>query len=141
LLALAEAGFWGRFVVGPPSATPTFIKTAGPAAELARLVALAPDPRTVDSAFRAAYRGQIDADPPPVAVVAMDATRVLLAALATQPALVPPDRAAIRAALPRVTYTGLTGPIAFAPDGQRRDGPIWVFQVRAGEFPGEPLTY
>jgi branched-chain amino acid transport system substrate-binding protein len=143
LADLNAIGFSGEFVVAPPAATANFVKVAGTAAGGAQLLSLAPN--LADAAererFRAAYRGQIDADPAPVAAPAYDAANALLAALrrAGVGGAVRPDRAAVARALAATDVAGTTGRVRFGPDGGRLEAPLYLYRAIPGEFPGERI--
>jgi len=77
----------------------------------------------------------------PRAVLAYDATHVLLDAieLAIQEDGYP-SRQGVTAALPKVQRRGLTGDIVFDAAGRRIDAPVWLYNIVDKSYPGRVLV-
>jgi branched-chain amino acid transport system substrate-binding protein len=90
--------------------------------------------------FVAGYEALAGQPPGPQAILAYDATGVLLEAIAR--AIVAegkPSRVAVTAQLAEIHFEGLTGPIAFDARGDRLDPTIYVHRVEAGN-PYRPVN-
>jgi len=121
------------FMGGPAWGTEALIKVAGDAARNTWFVTGTPRGKGLEEAdrFLRAYSGLAGHDPGPDAVLAYDATRALLAALAT--AIEDrgyPTRQGTREALGGSSLQGVTGPIRFDPMGARRNVSVWVYAVK-----------
>lgn len=102
---------------------------------------------SADSDFAAAYQSLSGLPPGPRAVLAYDAANVLLDSLeqviikdqghwyARQP-----GRAEIKASISAVSRQGISGVIAFGPDGHRIDAPVWVYQISEARYPGTVIN-
>lgn len=91
--------------------------------------------------FVASYEALAGQPPGPQAILAYDATGVLLEAIAR--AIVAegkPDRAAVTAQLAETNFEGLTGPIAFDARGDRLNPVIYIHRVEAGN-PYRPVNW
>ncbi len=74
---------------------------------------------------------------PPRAVLAYDATHVLLTAIERNIAQEGrPSRKGIIATLPRVQAEGLTGTIAFDANGRRLHPLVWLYRIEDDRYPG-----
>jgi branched-chain amino acid transport system substrate-binding protein len=90
--------------------------------------------------FVAGYEALAGQPPGPQAVLAYDATGVLLEAISR--AIVAegkPSRVAVTAQLAKIHFKGLTGPIAFDARGDRRDPVIYIHRVEAAD-PYNPVN-
>jgi branched-chain amino acid transport system substrate-binding protein len=90
----------------------------------------AADPRPEVQAFVAAYKKKYNETPTAYAALAYDATKLLAQAVDK----VGPDRIKIRdylASLPE-SYHGVTGPIAFGPNGDPKDKSMLMARIRQG---------
>jgi hypothetical protein len=74
--------------------------------------------------------------------LAYEAAQVLLdaieAALADSGRL--PTRSDIRAKINTVQRLGLSGDLAFDSQGQRRQPPVWLYEISDGAYPGRLLA-
>ena len=83
--------------------------------------------------FVASYEALAGQPPGPQAILAYDATGILLEAVARAIAAEgKPGRAAVTAQLAETKFEGLTGPIAFDARGDRLDPVIYIHRVEAG---------
>jgi ABC-type branched-subunit amino acid transport system substrate-binding protein len=150
ILALRRANvslpLFGHVDVGSPQV----VQVANAAANDLIFVSPGPDPGDVPGAndFIEAYQTLAGFLPGPRAVLAYDATNVLLDAVEQamlaqsqtmferQAALEPPTRSEVSAVISKVQRHGISGDIAFDAQGQRVDAPVWVFQISEEEYPG-----
>ena len=127
-----SAGLRASFVGGPEWATDAFRKLAGDLASAAWFVSGAPRGRDLYGSqdFVVAYRERGGHEPGPDAVLAYDATRLLLTALREAIGREGhPTRQGVREALSEVSLSGVTGPIAFDPSGARVKARTWVYRA------------
>lgn len=115
------------------------VQVAGPAAN--GLTYVSPGPAPVDIAadqFSTAYQSLAGFPPGPRAVLAYEATNILLAAIeqALLEGPTPPERVDVKAAINQIQLAGLTGPIAFDDQGRRLNAPLWVYQISNEAYPG-----
>lgn len=123
------------------------VQVAGPAAN--GLVFVSPGPATAEGdgsdSFSQTYQAAAGYPPPPRAILAYDATQILLDALAQTMKLdnkwynQTTQRTAISQNLAQVARPGLTGPIAFGADGRRINAPVWVYQISEVRYPGNSI--
>jgi branched-chain amino acid transport system substrate-binding protein len=140
VLALQAAGIsvplFGQVEVGSPQLT----QVAATAADGLIFVSPGPNPADVAeaAAFSEAYRSLAGFPPGPRAILAYDATQVLLDAIEQAMAAhqTAPTRTAVRSIIAHVRRQGLTGQIAFDAQGWRIDAPVWVYQISGGQYPG-----
>ena len=140
VLTLHEANVllpvFGQVDVGSPQ----LLQVARAAANDLIFVSPGPDPQDVPGggAFIEAYQALAGFLPGPRAVLAYDAAHVLLDAI--EQAILEnqgrPTRAEVRAALPDIQRRGMSGDIAFDPQGERIDAPLWVYQISEEKYPG-----
>ncbi len=126
-----EALFMGASDWGSPKLT----QIGGTAAEGVFYVTGAPALEEIGgaAAFAAAYEALAGQPPGPQAILAYDATGVLLAAMARAIAAEgQPSRTAVAAQLAKTHFEGLTGPMAFDTRGDRLDPVIYIHRVEAG---------
>ncbi|MCB9077549.1 MAG: ABC transporter substrate-binding protein [Anaerolineaceae bacterium] len=102
---------------------------------------------SADSDFVAAYQALSGLPPGPRAVLAYDAANVLLDSI--EQAIIKdqgywyarqPSRAEIKASILAVSRQGVSGVIAFGPDGRRIDAPVWVYQISEARYPGTVIN-
>ena len=127
-----SAGLRASFVGGPEWATDAFRKVAGDVASGAWFVTGAPRLKDLcgPQDFVAAYRKQGGHEPGPDAVLAYEATRLLLAALReTIGREGHPTRQGVREVLSGISLSGVTGPIAFDPRGARVKAHAWIYRA------------
>lgn len=130
---------FGQVEVGSPQT----VQVAKTAADGLIYVSPGPDPQTLPeaAAFVKAYQDLAGFPPGPRAILAYDATQVLLdgigQSLRTNNHQL--NRAEINAGIIKVQRRGLTGDIAFDSRGRRVKAPVWVYQITAGAYPGTPL--
>jgi branched-chain amino acid transport system substrate-binding protein len=123
------------FMGGGDWGSPKLTQIGGAAVEGALYVTSAPVLEEIGgtSEFVAGYEALAGQPPGPQAVLAYDATGVLLEAIAR--AIVAegkPSRGAVTAQLAEIHFEGLTGPIAFDAWGDRLNPPIYIYRVEAG---------
>ena len=160
LLALRTAGWEGTFLGGPELAAPDFAAVAGQAAEGAFFVTPWPFPVGVPGSaetrvfledlvsggkadFVAAYQAvSNDVPPGPLALVAYEATWVLLEALKRDIAAhEAATREGIGTALETTQREGVLGSITFDTDHNWSDAPLYWYRVGAGGVPvNQPAT-
>lgn len=119
--------------------SPQTLQVAQEAAADFIFVSPGPDPRQIDEAasFVAAYEALAGFPPGPRAVLAYDATHVLLEAIKQSLSHDHfPARAQVGAALAKVQHQGLSGSIAFDRRGGRLAAPVWVYQIADDTYPG-----
>ncbi|MDH4135814.1 MAG: ABC transporter substrate-binding protein, partial [Anaerolineae bacterium] len=91
--------------------------------------------------FVAGYEALAGQPPGPQAILAYDATSVLLEALSR--AIIAegkPSRLAVTTQLAEIHFEGLTGPIAFDARGDRLEPVIYIHRVEAGN-PYHPVNW
>ncbi len=128
-LAQARANGGAAELYGPPLwGQPQFAALAGAAANDVRFVAPAPYPAdSTDPGFAARYQAISNGvEPRAYAVLAYDATRLLLAAIARTAA--PPTRAGVGDVLAHSNYAGLSGPISFDDQHNWAEAKGWVYE-------------
>lgn len=124
--------------------SPQVVQMAGAAANGLIYVSPGPDPTGVAGAesFVEAYRTLAGFTPGPRAVLAYDATQVLLDAI-NQAMLrnnYQPTRSEVSAIINNIQRRGISGDIAFDTRGQRINSPVWVYQITEEEYPGTPIV-
>jgi branched-chain amino acid transport system substrate-binding protein len=129
-----QRGVDALFLGGGDWGSPELTQIGGAAVEGALYVTSAPALGEIGRTdeFVAGYEGLAAARPGPQALLAYDATGVLLEAVAR--AIVAegePSRAAVTAQLAETNLTGLTGPIAFDARGDRLDPVVYIHRVEA----------
>jgi branched-chain amino acid transport system substrate-binding protein len=144
LAALAQAEIeLPRFAVAEAGGR-QLVQVAGEAANGLLFVSPGPAATELDpaSTFVQNYQRLAGLPPGPRAVLAYDATQVLLDAIAQAMGQTgrPPSRAEVKAALITVRRPGLSGAIAFDQQGQRLNPPVWVYQIADGRYPGRPIA-
>ena len=139
LLALRRAGVSLPVLGQVDAGSPQVVQVAGEAAN--GLIYVSPGPNPADVAgsegFVKAYQSLAGFAPGPRAVLAYEATQVLLGAI--ELAMVhkdQPGRADISAVITTVQRRGLSGEIAFNAQGERLNAPVWVYQISGEEYPG-----
>lgn len=140
------------FLGGDSLDGPAFLQLAGAAARGAYYLSLVPDPAALPAAraWAAAYRGRFGGEPGGLALLAYDATRLLLAAAwKAAGGSVPggagaaglPGRWEITQALRGLRFPGLSGPIAFDDKGENVHAAERAprFLRLEGAYPGVPV--
>ncbi len=130
-----QKGIDALFMGGGDWGSPQLMQIGGATVEGTLYVTSAPALEEIGGTeeFVAGYESLAGQPPGPQAIMAYDATDVLLEAIAR--AIVAkgqPDRAAVKAQLAKTHFEGLTGPIAFDAQGDRLDPAIYVHRVEAG---------
>jgi branched-chain amino acid transport system substrate-binding protein len=123
--------------------SPQTLQVAREAAAGFIFVSPGPDPRQVNEAdsFVAAYQALAGFPPGPRALLAYDATQVLLEAIKQSLSDNPmPVRPQVGAALATVQHQGLSGLIAFDRLGRRVAAPVWIYQITDNTYPGALVT-
>lgn len=144
IVAFDQVGMNPPLFGGPAAGSSQLIEVAGSKANGFIFVSPGPDPTTLPAAadFVTAYQGLAGFPPGPRAVLAYEATQVLLdaieAALADSGRL--PARSDIRATINTVQRLGLSGDLTFDSQGQRRQPPLWLYQISDDTYPGRLLA-
>ncbi len=119
-------------------------QAAGLAADGVMIVS--PGPDIIDAPgyedFAAAYQNMAGFPPNPRAILAYDATHVLLDAI--EQAMISndkwynnqPNRTGISTVISNIQHQGVSGPILFNKQGQRLDAPLWLYQISEMSYPG-----
>jgi branched-chain amino acid transport system substrate-binding protein len=143
LVALREAEMTLPVLGQVETGSPQTLQVAQTAAEGFIFVSPGPDPRQLEEAptFVEAYQALAGFPPGPRAVLAYDATQVLLDAL-EQSLAAPqmPLRAQVSAVIGTVQRQGLSGEIVFYRRGERVNAPVWVYQMTETVYPGVLLS-
>jgi branched-chain amino acid transport system substrate-binding protein len=139
LVALRERGVSASFVSGSDIGSILLTQMAGDAADGVFYATPAPAPADLGGAeeFMQGYRALAGFEPGPRAVLAYDATNVLLDAVDS--AIREngrPTRRGVVAGLGTVRRRGLGGSIVFDGSGRRENPPVWIYQIRGGRYPG-----
>ncbi len=121
--------------------SPQLVQVAKQAAEGVTYISPGPASSTFDEAtnFVEAYQSLAGFLPGPRAVLAYDATNVLLDAIeqAFRVQGRQPTRSEVSAAIINIKRQGLSGKIVFDTRGQRVNAPIWIYQIdEEGRYPG-----
>ena len=130
------------FMGGGDWGSPKLMQIGGATVEGALYVTSAPALEEIGGTdeFVVGYEALAGRPPGPQAILAYDATGLLLEAISR--AIVAegkPSRAAVTAQLAEIHFEGLTGPIAFDARGDRLDPVIYVHKVEAGN-PYRPVN-
>ena len=144
ILALEQANIslplLGQVDVGSPQ----MVQVAKEAANGLIFVSPGPDPQHIAGAgsFIETYQALAGFPPGPRAVLAYDATHVLLDAIEQAGRIINhrPARAEVSAAIASVQRQGLSGEIRFDAQGQRIHAPVWVYQISEEKYPGVLLA-
>jgi len=120
------------------------VQVAGPAANGTFFVSPGPGTADVqaDEAFVEAYQSLAGLPPSPRAILAYDATNVLLDSI--EQAMITniqwisghPGRDEISEGINHVQRQGITGQIRFDTNGRRIDAPIWLYEISNSSYPG-----
>lgn len=119
------------------------VEVAQKAANGLIFVSPGPDPQQMEQAatFNEAFQTLAGFPPGPRAVLAYDATQILLDAV--EQGLqnnYAPTRAEVSALLSTVERQGLSGDIVFDQRGERVNAPVWVYQIVDEAYPGVLLS-
>jgi len=121
------------------------VQVAGAAAN--GLIFVSPGPDAADvlghESFTEAYTALAGFPPGPRAVLAYDATNILLNSIERAIILgdrYQPGRAQVSAVITSVQHQGITGKIVFNNHGRRLDAPVWVYQISESRYPGNPVA-
>lgn len=143
LVALRQANSTVPVLGQVETGSPQTLQVAQDAATGFIFVSPSPDPRQIHEAapFVAAYEKLARFPPGPRALLAYDATHILLEAIAQSLADKDfPGRAQVATALTTIQYQGLSGSIAFDRTGGRVAAPVWVYQITDNTYPGKLVT-
>ena len=126
---LKSLGITAKFLGGDGIQSPEFIKLAGDAADGAEgsSPGLPLDKMPGGKGFGEKYKSKFNIDVQIYAPYAYDAANVLIDAMKRANST---DPAKILAELPKTTYTGVTGPIAFDEKGDLKNGPVTVYEAK-----------
>lgn len=145
ILAARQAGFDAPLLGQTDVGSPQVVQVAESAANGLMFVSPGPAPADVvgGAAFIEAYQQLAGFPPGPRALLAYDATHVLLdgIALAVQEQGEPPTRSAVSAALVHVQRDSLSGTIRFDAEGQRLEMGGWMYQIVNQEYPGVLIAH
>ncbi len=134
--ALRGASWFGSVFGNADSGSVQLVDVAGAAADGMLFASPAP---TGDN-LTALAGGPADLPPGelgPRAIMAYDATNVLLSAIeAAIEREGKPTRQGVIGAVRAVRVRGLTGDVEFDTTGQRREAPVWLYQIERGRYPG-----
>jgi ABC-type branched-subunit amino acid transport system substrate-binding protein len=142
VLALSGANItlplFGQVDVGSPQ----LVQVAKVAANGLVFVSPGPAPRDVGAtAFSRTYQALAGFPPGPRAVLAYDATHILLDSIEqTMLNGHQPTRTAVTTVITGIRRTGISGNIAFDAQGRRLNAPVWVYQISKEEYPGTLIT-
>jgi branched-chain amino acid transport system substrate-binding protein len=125
--------------------SPQTVQVAEAAANGLIFVSPGPDPRQMVEAasFVEAYQALAGFSPGPRAVLAYDATQILLDGIEQSLRINDsflPTRAHVSTVIKTVQRAGLSGDIAFDQQGQRVNAPIWIYRIVDGVYPGVLLS-
>jgi branched-chain amino acid transport system substrate-binding protein len=146
LLSLAATGHLSARFGQVETGNRQLVQVAGPAADGFVFVSPGPDAGGIKApgGFMEAYQALAGLPPGPRAVLAYDATHVLLNAIeqiSNRWYNNCPERAEIFHIIPQTHISGLSGEISFTPGGQRRNAPVWVYQISETRYPGKPVDH
>lgn len=144
LLALEQANIslplFGQVEVGSSQT----VQVAKKAANDLIFVSPGPDPQhgTGAASFIEAYQALAGFPPGPRAVLAYDATQVLLDAIEQTVRIINhrPARAEVSTTIANVQRQGISGEIKFDAQGRRINAPVWVYQISEEKYPGVLVT-
>ena len=130
-----QRGVDAPFMGGGDWGSPKLMQIGGTAVEGVLYVTSAPALGEIGGTdeFVTGYEALVGQPPGPQAVLAYDATGVLLEAISR--AIVAegkPSRKAVAAQLAEIHFEGLTGPIAFDVRGDRLDPVVYIHRIEAG---------
>lgn len=136
IVRAVRATSWSGLILGGAEAvSPQLVDVAGTAAD--GVVVASAAPAGVDLAAGGGGDNTAAPDFGPRAVMAYDATQVLLAAVESAVrAGGQPTRDGVGTALLAVRVRGLTGDIVFGADGRRVDAGVWWYRIEGGRYPG-----
>jgi branched-chain amino acid transport system substrate-binding protein len=136
-----QKGVDAPFMGGGDWGSPKLMQVGGAAVEGTLYVTSAPALEEIGGTeFVASYQALAGQPPTPQAVLAYDATGVLLEAIARVIiAEGKPSRVAVAAQLAQMRFEGLSGSIAFDVRGDRLDPTIYIHRIEAGN-PYRPVT-
>ncbi|MBK8338252.1 MAG: branched-chain amino acid ABC transporter substrate-binding protein [Sterolibacteriaceae bacterium] len=133
---MAGLGIKAKFLGGDGMQTPNFIKLAGDSAEgaMASIPGLPKDKMPGGKAFLDRFKAKYNAEVELFAPMGYDAVFVIAEAMKRAGSTEP---AKILAEMPRTSFKGVIGPIAFDDKGDLKDGPLTIYAVKGGKW--EPL--
>lgn len=130
---MRQLGMKATFVAGGGVADANFIKIAGDAAEGAFVWDYGLPLQSLPNGkeFVAKYRKTYDIDLLPYGPFSYDAASVLIHAIEAANSTEPAD---INAAIKKIQFTGITGPIAFLANGDIKTAISTLYQVKQGQW-------
>ncbi len=130
---MKQLGIKAPMLAGDGVCSPEFIKLAGDAAPLltCSMAGEAVEKLAKGADFVAKYKAKFNTDVQIYSPYSYDATYVIAEALKRAGK---PDRAAVTAAIPATSYSGVTGQIAFDGKGDIKGGAISMFKVKDGKL-------
>lgn len=132
---MKQLGIKAPLLAGDGVCSPEFIKLAGDAASIMKCSQAGEDVNKLAKGeeFKAKYKAKFGSEVQVYSPYSYDAIYVIAEAIKKAGKA---DRASITAALPTVSYTGLTGTISFDEKGDVKNGAITMFEVK-----GDKLEY
>ncbi len=130
---IQQLGIKATLIAGDGACSPEFVKLADKAASILKcsMAGEAVEKFTKGEEFKAHYKAKFASEVQLYSPYSYDAVYVIAEALKKAGK---PDRAAVAAALPGVTLSGVTGEIAFDEKGDIKSGAISVFEVKDGKL-------
>ncbi|MCL2780683.1 MAG: branched-chain amino acid ABC transporter substrate-binding protein [Actinomycetia bacterium] len=135
---MRDAGVTVPFVASDSNVDPSYITTAGQAAEgtFATIAMTSQFLSGADAdAFKTSYKAAYGNDPGPYAAYGWDSVNTLVAAIQAANST---DKDKVVAALQTIKTTGLTGDISFGSDGSRQGAKFVVLKVVNGQYTVNP---
>lgn len=129
---MRQLGIKARFMSGDGACTPEFMKLAGDAAEgFYCTQAGLPLERMTDKTFADRYRKRFNAEVQIYSPYSYDAVGVLVDAMKRAKSV---DPAKYMTELPKTSYSGLTGRVAFDDKGDVKNGAITLYETKQGKL-------
>ena len=129
---MRQLGIKARFMSGDGACTPEFMKLAGEAAEgFYCTQAGLPLERMTDKTFADRYRKRFNAEVQIYSPYSYDAVGVLIDAMKRANSV---DPAKYISELPKTSYSGLTGRVAFDEKGDVKNGAITLYDTKQGKL-------
>ncbi|OGA44525.1 MAG: branched chain amino acid ABC transporter substrate-binding protein [Betaproteobacteria bacterium RIFCSPLOWO2_12_FULL_63_13] len=129
---MRQLGIKARFMSGDGACTPEFMKLAGEAAEgFYCTQAGLPLERMTDKTFADRYRKRFNAEVQIYSPYSYDAVGVLIDAMKRANSV---DPAKYISELPKTSYSGLTGRVAFDEKGDVKNGAITLYETKQGKL-------
>ncbi|GMV57018.1 MAG: branched-chain amino acid ABC transporter substrate-binding protein [Burkholderiaceae bacterium] len=130
---MKQLGIKSKLLAGDGVCSPEFIKLAGDAADIltCSMAGEAVEKLAKGEEFKAKYKAKFNQDVQIYSPYSYDAVYVIADAIKRAGKV---DKAAIVAAMPATSYTGVTGQITFDEKGDIKNGAISMFNVKDGKL-------